>query len=723
MAQTGYTPISLYYTTTAAAVPTSGNLVNGELAINITDGKLYYKNNSGVVTLLAGATAGPAGGSNTQVQYNSSGALAGSANLTFNGTTLTAAGFSGPISGVVTSTSITDSGLTSGRVTYAGTAGLLQDSANLTFNGTTLTANTIGAFTLSGTVAGGGNQLNNVIIGTTTPLAGAFTTLSATGTVSGLRGSFAAGNAAGTYALYAEGYTASTPTAYIYRDNTDAVVTLALKHDRADAATAGSWLSLISQFNTVYGSLDFRAASGVVAFNGLVSSALSAAGTSIAVASSTGLAVTGTLSSTGTLSGGTSGTGYSFSGSAPATSLTLDSSGNLGLGVTPSAWSTGKAFEVGSKGNGVWSFADGAFYFTSNAYYNGGWKYGNTTAAGNYQISGGAHAWSIAPSGTAGNAITFTQAMTLDASGNWKLGTTDTGGRAFVSRATVPTTYSKNTAYLQLGATEETTNGYHLITFGYTSSSNTYQPAFIGYTETNGSANSAGDLIFGTRSATTDTAPTERARIDSSGNLLVGQTSQSNGEKFGVVGNNAGAMIYGRNTGTSGFGSQFICDNASWAGGSVSYLSISGSSPNNTARAFLYASDSSALRFEVYSNGGIANYAANNVILSDRREKTNFAPAGSYLDKICAIPVQTFNYIDQNMEDDGGLTLGVVAQDVQEVAPELVAESNWAGKDEEPKMRLSIYQTDLQYALMKCIQEQQAIITALTTRITALENK
>jgi hypothetical protein len=39
MAQSGYTPIQLYYSTTAAAVPTSGNLANGELAINITDGK------------------------------------------------------------------------------------------------------------------------------------------------------------------------------------------------------------------------------------------------------------------------------------------------------------------------------------------------------------------------------------------------------------------------------------------------------------------------------------------------------------------------------------------------------------------------------------------------------------------------------------------------------------------------------------------------------------
>ena len=122
----------------------------------------------------------------------------------------------------------------------------------------------------------------------------------------------------------------------------------------------------------------------------------------------------------------------------------------------------------------------------------------------------------------------------------------------------------------------------------------------------------------------------------------------------------------------------------------------------------------------VRSNGGIANYSANDVNLSDRREKTNFAPAKSYLDTICAIPVQTFNYIDQNMEEDPGLTLGVVAQDVQAVAPELVMESNW-GTEEEPKMRLSIYQTDLQYALMKCIQEQQAIIEQLQADVATLK--
>jgi hypothetical protein len=57
MAASGFTPISLYSSTTAAAVPLSANLVDGELAINITDGKLYYKDNGGVVRLLADTTA------------------------------------------------------------------------------------------------------------------------------------------------------------------------------------------------------------------------------------------------------------------------------------------------------------------------------------------------------------------------------------------------------------------------------------------------------------------------------------------------------------------------------------------------------------------------------------------------------------------------------------------------------------------------------------------
>lgn len=57
MAATGFTPISLYHSSTPAAAPTAGNLVAGELAINIADGKLYYKDNLGVVKSISGATA------------------------------------------------------------------------------------------------------------------------------------------------------------------------------------------------------------------------------------------------------------------------------------------------------------------------------------------------------------------------------------------------------------------------------------------------------------------------------------------------------------------------------------------------------------------------------------------------------------------------------------------------------------------------------------------
>ena len=56
MAQVGYTPIKIYSSTTAAAVPLAANLAQGELAINTADGKLFYKNSSNVVTVLANST-------------------------------------------------------------------------------------------------------------------------------------------------------------------------------------------------------------------------------------------------------------------------------------------------------------------------------------------------------------------------------------------------------------------------------------------------------------------------------------------------------------------------------------------------------------------------------------------------------------------------------------------------------------------------------------------
>ena len=103
------------------------------------------------------------------------------------------------------------------------------------------------------------------------------------------------------------------------------------------------------------------------------------------------------------------------------TAVTIDTNQNVGVGVTPSAWSGYAAFQTA--GPSLWGSSNLGIY-TTNTYYNGGYKYASTNFAEMYQQSSGVHAWYNAPSGTAGNAITFTQAMTLDVSGKLLVGTT-----------------------------------------------------------------------------------------------------------------------------------------------------------------------------------------------------------------------------------------------------------------------------------------------------------
>jgi hypothetical protein len=204
------------------------------------------------------------------------------------------------------------------------------------------------------------------------------------------------------------------------------------------------------------------------------------------------------------------------------------------------------------------------------------------------------------------------------------------------------------------------------------------------------------------------TSNTVRTTITSGGELCVGATAANNGEKLFVSGSVADNIVRMYNSNGVPYGL---------------YIRYSGAAPNDTGKEFIFCNDTATTRFAVRSNGGIANYSGNNVNLSDAREKTNVELAGGYLNKICNIPVKTFNYIDQNLEEDGGLTLGVVAQDVQAVAPELVNESDWSTEKDGSKMRLSIYQTDLQYALMKSIQELKVIVDAQAVEIAALKTQ
>ena len=152
--------------------------------------------------------------------------------------------------------------------------------------------------------------------------------------------------------------------------------------------------------------------------------------------------VTGTL---GTTNGGTGLTSFTANGVVYASSTSALTTGsalvfdgaNLGVGVTPSAWSSSyKAIQLGSSAS-LWG-ASNAAYLALNAYQDAGGtnRYLNTNFAVLFGSDGnGGFQWRTAPSGTAGNPISFTQAMTLDASGNLLVGSTTnyTGTKLFVA--------------------------------------------------------------------------------------------------------------------------------------------------------------------------------------------------------------------------------------------------------------------------------------------------
>jgi hypothetical protein len=187
----------------------------------------------------------------------------------------------------------------------------------------------------------------------------------------------------------------------------------------------------------------------------------------------------------------------------------------------------------------------------------------------------------------------------------------------------------------------------------------------------------------------------ERARIDSSGNLLVGTTSDIIGSASNSIQAKASGACHG-------------------------FYRVSSSAASGIG--FFYSDSGSTQRTQAYFrvDGGLANYSANNQNLSDERIKKDISLSGNYLNKICAIPVKNFRYKKDN--DTSPITLGVIAQDVQVIAPELVCTDGFENeKADDGSELLSIYQTDLQYALMKCIQEQQAMIEELKADIAALK--
>jgi hypothetical protein len=143
MAQATYTPIQLYFSTTAAAIPIAGNLANGELGLNISDMKLYAKNSAGTVTLLASsASTGATVSSVAQTFTGGIVAVAGSPITTSGTLALTVAGTSGGVPYFSSaSTWASSTALTQYGVVIGGGAGAAPTSTAAGTAGYVLTAN------------------------------------------------------------------------------------------------------------------------------------------------------------------------------------------------------------------------------------------------------------------------------------------------------------------------------------------------------------------------------------------------------------------------------------------------------------------------------------------------------------------------------------------------------------------------------------------------------
>jgi hypothetical protein len=532
----------------------------GQTGVSVAVGEtaFVYFNGTDYVKVVGTATAGAAGGSTTQVQYNNAGVLAGITGATTNGTALTLV------------------------------------APNL---GSPASVGTMPAFTLGGTVSGGGNQINNVIIGTTTPLAGAFTTVTAStaiGTTSGGTGLGGATPFTSGGVVYASSSSALATGSALTFDGTNLAIGASPTFYGAQVATAGSisitggnYLKLWNTGGTGVGSisspstdtLSFGIGSSFTEAMRLTSSSLyTASGINVGIgaisagskldvvrsstatgafdepvmrAINTGAATLnqrvdialrwqdGTYNGIGGISmvreSATARSGSLVflpidSGGNGLAAMQLNSSGNLGLGVTPSAWSAYKAIQT--TGASFIGYSDGASnnqaMVVANAFYDSGanWKYIYTDNASRYQQLDGQHIWYNAPSGTAGNTISFTQAMTLDASGRLGIGTSSPVATLSVS-ASGASGYEFFTGPI-FGAT-----GVYLQT--YNRSSSAYIPLQF----------NAASYNFGISGA-------EQVTITSAGNVGIGISTPTSQLELNRTGTDNYSAIRFSNSGASG---------------------------------------------------------------------------------------------------------------------------------------------------------------------------